>query len=448
MENIIVFIPLTTLIVGALITKKVAGPMILAAFLGAVFVHKGNFFTGFINMLYDTLSNSSFQFVILILVGFGAMIQLFQESGAFMGFGKTVVRYARGKRAALLFSWLMAFVMFVDDYLGTLTISFSMKNVTDRVGVPREHLAFQSNAMAAAVCVVIPFSSWTAFTVGLISDEGLGYLDYIHGLPFMFYPMIIIVISLLLSLGLLPKVGAMKQAYERVEKGGPAFVPEDNLGSIVDIKEPDPDKESSAWNAVIPIVVMVAVVLMFDNDLVHGLMAGIVVQGILYVSQKIMTVGEVVHHFYEGAKSMAGMCVLVGFAFTLTAANEEMGFFEILIGGIGGAVPTWLLPALVFVVIALTTFATAGYWVIQIIAIPVFIPLSLAVGVNPIYVVAAIMSGVTFGCNLCFYADPIFMTAAGTGLSNLQIIKTTAPYSLAAAALTLAGYVAVGILFC
>lgn len=51
-------------------------------------------------------------------------------------------------------------------------------------------------------------------------------------------------------------------------------------------------------------------------------------------------------------------------------------------------------------------------------------------------ILASIMSGVALGCNLCFYTDPVFMTSASTGVSNLRIIKTALPYSLSAALLS------------
>jgi hypothetical protein len=49
-----------------------------------------------------------------------------------------------------------------------------------------------------------------------------------------------------------------------------------------------------------------------------------------------------------------------------------------------------------------------------------------------------------YGC--CFYADAVFMTSAGTGVSNLRIIKTTAPYAIGTVIFTAIGYVIVGML--
>ena len=212
LETIIAFIPLTVLIIGALTTKRIAETMVVASFLGAVFLYKSNFFSGYIDMIYQTLSNSSYQFVLIILMGFGGMIKLLQESGALLGFGSLVHKFAKGPKKPLIVSWIMALIMFVDDYLSTLAISFSMKDITDKNGIPREHLAYQSNSIAACFCVLIPFSSWTAFNVGLISEQGLSYSDYIHALPYMFYPIIAAVTCLILDFGLIPKVGVLKSS--------------------------------------------------------------------------------------------------------------------------------------------------------------------------------------------------------------------------------------------
>ena len=85
--------------------------------------------------------------------------------------------------------------------LYTSTISFSMREVTDRNKIPREHLAFQVSTMACCLCALIPFSSWTAYTVGLISEHGLTFADYTAAIPYMFYPLIIVITCILLDAG-------------------------------------------------------------------------------------------------------------------------------------------------------------------------------------------------------------------------------------------------------
>lgn len=446
LHDILVFLPLVTLIVMALITRRMAESVITACLMAMVLLYGGNVLTGTVESIYGTLSDPSYQFVIMILIGFGGMIKVFQESGALLGFADWVSRFASGPKKPLIFAWFMAVVMFVDDYLNTLTVTFALKDITDQNRIPREHLAFQANAVASCLCVVIPFSSWTAFSIGLLSVHGLGFDDFVASIPYMFYPIIMLALCLLIALGLFPKVGALKESYARVRSGGPVLMDEPQMKSLVNIETVEGQKPSSALNAIVPILVMVAGVLIFDNDLIHGLILAIVAQFLMYTGQRLMTIGEFFEKFFDGARSMTSLIIVICFGFMLSAANEELGFFEILIGGVGETVPGWMLPVLAFILVGFTTFATGGCWVMQIIAVPIFIPLAQAAGIPVQFVIAAIMSGVTMGYGCCFYADAVFMTSAGTGVSNLRIIKTSAPYAIGTVILTAAGYLVCGLI--
>lgn len=443
-HDIIVFIPIIILITSALITKKIAEPMFFASVAAAVILYGKNFFTGYVEMIYGTLSNESYQFVMIMLMCFGGLIKILQESGAMLGFADLVSRRLKGPRSALLVAALLTLVTFVDDYISVLTTPFVMRETTDRCGIPREHLAHQTNTLAGSFCVLIPFSSWTAFTVGLMSEQGFGYDDYVASIPFMFYPIIASAICLLMIPGAFPKVGMMKKAYLRVAEGGEALN-EKTENSIIDIEMPENTTPSGAMNAIVPIAVLMIVTMIYDNSLVYGIIAAIVVSAIMYISQKIMTPGGFFSLFFEGAKSMCTMAIIICFAFMLSSANKELGFFEILIGGIGGTLPGWTLPLLAFVLVGATVFATGGYWLTQVIAIPIFLPLAQAVDVNPALVIGAMMSGVIFGFNTCLYADPVFLISAGTGLNNFSLVRNSLPYALIAAVVSAVFYIVAGI---
>ena len=78
-------------------------------------------------------------------------------------------------------------------------------------------------ALITKKCVMVPFSSWVAFTVGLLSGFGLTFGDYISSIPFMFYPVLMFCLLFLLALGVFPKLGTLKHSYERVAGGGPGL---------------------------------------------------------------------------------------------------------------------------------------------------------------------------------------------------------------------------------
>ena len=445
-EIIMAFAPLVFLIVYALKTRKMAESMILATLLAMVLLHRQHFLTGTIDAIYGALSNSSYQFVLCIIIGFGGMITLFQESGALMGFRDLLLKIATGPKRTLLLAWLMSVIMFVDEYLNALTVTFSMREITDKNRIPREHLALQANIMACCLCMTIPFSSWTAFSVGLVSEYGLGFQDYLRAIPYMFYPLAMMLLCLLLALGVFPKLGVLKHAYQRVRSGGPAFEKDEKAEKLVDIDDVDESKVSSAWNAIVPLAVLVGGTILFDNDLIHGMVLAIIAQFLLYTIQKIMTVGQFFEHFFNGAKGMTSLAIVVCFGFMLSEANRELGLFDILINGIGSTVPAFLVPPLAFVLVGLTVFAVGGCWVVMTIAIPVFVPLALSMGVAAPVIIAAVMSGIALGYSTCFYADAVFMTTAGTGVSNITVIKSTLPYAIGVSVLTIIGFLLCGLI--
>ena len=296
-----------------------------------------------------------------------------------------------------------------------------------------------------ALCVTVPFTSWTAFSVGLISDFDLGFNDYLQAIPFMFYPLAMMLLSLLLALGVFPKVGGLKQAYQRVQSGGAPFEQNASAEKLVDIADVDESNVSSAWNAIIPLAALVGGTVLFDNDLLHGIIIALIVQFLLYVISKRMTVGEYFDHFFAGAKGMTSIAIVVGFGLMLSDANRELGLFDILINGIGGTVPAWVIPPLAFLLVALTVFAVGGCWAVMTIAVPVFLPMGAAAGVSAPLMIAAVMSGITLGYSLCFYADAVLMTTAGSGVSNLTTIKATTPYAIGVAAVSAVGFLLCGL---
>ena len=306
--------------------------------------------------------------------------------------------------------------------------------------------------MGACVCVLIPFTSWATFAMGVMSEQGLGFSDYVRALPYMFFPIIAIAVCLLVAVGVIPKVGVIKKAYQRVAAGGPVLVKEEtdgasivNMGASEDEEEPEP---TSALNFFIPIIVLIVVMMIWDNNVVNGIIAAVACQLIMYLAQKIMTLGEFLENFFAGLSGMAPLAFIIMFAYILGATNDEMGFSTYIIGILTKTIPPQLLPMIAFLVVAAVSFAAASFWVLIVITVPIFVPLAVSMGINPAIVIAAIMSGVAFGSKFCFYSDAVFMTSAGTGVSNMTQIKAVAPYVLGSAVLAaivfgIVGFIAV-----
>ena len=183
MSCVIPFLPLATLLILAVTTRKMAESMIAATGVALILLHRNNIVYGALDSFYNTLSNESFQFCVLIVFSFGIVVRLFQESGGLQGFAVFMKKFIKGPRSSLIFCWLFSIALFVDEYLNALTVGFSMNGITDSNKIPREHLALQVHLMACSLCMTVPLTSWTAFTISLIEEYGLGFNDYLKAVP-------------------------------------------------------------------------------------------------------------------------------------------------------------------------------------------------------------------------------------------------------------------------
>jgi Na+/H+ antiporter NhaC len=439
-------VPILVLIIGVIITKKIVEMLILSTLIGAIIIYKTGFFSGAIELIYGTLSNGSYQFLFLILIFCGPMIVLYEKSGSMLGFSGIIRKIAKKPRSSMLMTWILGVIVFIDDYLNALAVAASMRSITDKLKIPREHLAFTVNSTGSCVCVLIPFSSWAAFSIGVMGEYDYGFSDYLAAVPFMFYCWAAIAISLLLGIGVLPKVGALKKAYQRVESGGPTAAPKDEKGAvaIVNIEAVEDAKPANPINFLIPMAGLIATMIYFDGDMIHGLIVAIVLQGILYLAQRILTLTQLFNSILEGVTNMANLIFTCVFCFTVAGINEELGFAEYMIGIFTTYITPAILPAFTFLLIALIAFASGTFWALIVIASPIFIPMGQQLGINPMILIAGIVSGTALGSQCCFYSDAVFMTAAGTGVAPVTQVRVAAPYILVGVVVAVIGYLIAG----
>ena len=417
-------IPLLILILGALYTRRIIEPACLASVVAVVMRYGTDFVNGYLEKMYQVLSDPSFQLLIIVGIGFTGISALADASGAMAGFRRILERRCKTQHTTIFYTWLLGAVVFIDDYLNALAVSASMKGISDKMRIPREHLAYTVNCMGACVCVMLPFSSWAAFAVGCAGQQGMGMKEYIGAIPFMFYPICTILIALLLAYGLIPKIGELKLAYVRVEAGGSVLASESK-----EEKEAS-EKESSALNFVIPMLALIIGMLAFDKNIVMGMLLAIACMLVMYCGQKLMKVTEFFDIFLEGCSGMTPMLITIFVTFIMEKCTEEMGFTDLVTRLMSRTVPASLLPATAFLSVACITFFAASFWTLIVIAFPIFLPMAVTMGVNPSLVIGAVMSGVALGSQTCLYSDAIFMVSAGTGVPNDTQFRVVAPYVL------------------
>jgi Na+/H+ antiporter NhaC len=442
-------IPAIFLIVYIFITKRILEALVLASVMGFLLVAPTTSFgapnvVDAINNLssgvYDTLASDDIVWLFFVCGLMGSIIALIEKSGGAAAFGHWVSKRAKGEKSTLIWSWVLGLVIFIDDYLNSLTVGSAMAPATDKHRTPREMLAYVVDSTAAPVCVLIPVTTWSVFCGQLLetngwAPEGEGTAHFIQTIPFSFYSWLAVILVPLTILGVVPKIGPMKKAYQRVAAGGPLAPEGSEKIDIRSGRELELPANAKVRNFMLPIIVLVGVVLataplpMFEDfDMQVGVLVTLIFIFVFYLAQNVMSADDYWDAFLEGLKNMLMPLLLMVLAFLFASVNDQIGFTAFVIESAANGLSPALMPVVIFFVLAVTEFITGTNWGMYVIALPIVIPLAMEMNVSLPLSVGAVISAGVFGSHICFYSDATILTSAATGCNNFRHAVTQMPY--------------------
>jgi len=428
-------VPVIIVIVMALATKRTLESLIVGSMIGYIILDGTGFFTSWMNSAMTVFGDSAWY--ILVFGVFGIIIMLLEKSGGAQGVSTLGTRFAKSRAMALMATWVLGLLIFIDDYLNNLGVSVAMRNVTDKFKVSREFLAYVINSTGAAVCVLIPISSWAVFMTGQyeslgITDNGSSLGAYISSIPYMFYAWIAVFMAPLLVYKIIPLFGPMKAAELRANETGDVYPLSyhNKKDGTEELKEEMDPAKAKAINFVLPMVIFVVMTVASNGDILLGGMVTVVACAILYLPQKLMRPAEFCDISFKGFTSMSFVTGLVLTSFILGAANERLGLTPYIIENVQPLLSPALLPMISFLLVAFLAFACGSFWGIIAIVAPIIFPLAQAMECNVFMIGAAIVSGTVFASHTCFYADAVTLISAGTQIQNTDYAKTSIPLAM------------------
>ena len=433
-------IPIVFIIVMAVVTRKSFESLLAGSVIACIIMHGPGFFLPWVDMLMEALSDPENQWVILVCGLFGSLIALLRESKGTGGFIRIGERLCKTERGALLGTFVMGVVIFVDDYLNMLTVGTCMRAICDRRKVPRESLAYMLDSTGTPICVLLPFSTWTAFYISLFMKEeairNMGFSSglsmYIQTIPYIFYASVTVLMVFLFAMGWLPRIGPMKKAYDRVRTTGRTYSEESDRYNT----EPeDTGEEGKVIDFLLPVAFLIVATIVAD-DILAAVILTLVLCLVLYIPRKRMTFTQWSELLISGFCEMMPTLAILAGAFTVARCCNAMELPEYVISTVQPYVTPQTYPLIIFLVVSVLTFATSSTWGISTIVIPIIIPLGAAVDANMILTMAAILSGSTFGSHACFYSDATVLASAAARIENMEHAFTQIPYSLIGAAIT------------
>src|SRR5690606_11138146 len=266
---------LLALIFREVVTSLFAG-ILFGSVLLAIFAHgPAGILYGLMNTIdtyiLQALTSSGHMSIILFSMLIGGTVAIISKNGGMQGIVDIISSRAKTARSGQLTTWLLGIVIFFDDYANTLVVGNTMRPVTDRLRISREKLAYIVDSTAAPVACLAFVTTWIGYEVGIIGDavaqiDGYSesaYSIFLGSILYSFYPILAILFVFSIA-NSRRDFGPMYQAELRARSTGKVYSETAKIDEAsAEGKElaPKADKPQRAFNAIIPILVLVGAVL-------------------------------------------------------------------------------------------------------------------------------------------------------------------------------------------
>jgi tetracycline resistance efflux pump len=433
----LVLLPAVITVCVAVVSRRPIESLLAGILVGLLMLGPTTALDQFSNMLLEVMMSETIAWVIIVCGLMGSLIMLLLRVGSVDAFSEALAAKAKSSKSALMYTWLLGIIVFIDDYLNALAVGAAMRKVTDQFGVSREKLAYVVDSTAAPICVLVPISTWAVFYASLFQESGFaepgqGMDLYISAIPYMIYPIVAVLLVPLVALEVIPEFGPMKAAELRSAQSPlrqPAtLTDEDNTQ--------EPDREVRLYHFLLPLATLIGFTLWYVQI---GVIASVTLTILLFGAQRLLAWTEMFDAVLDGIKMMLPALTIVVIAFVFKEVNDQLGLPNFVIANIAPLMTPLLFPVVTFLTMALISFATGSSWGVFAIAIPIILPLATSVGVSIPLAIGALLSASAFGSHACFYSDATVLAAQGSGCDVIDHALTQIPYALIAAAMSCIG---------
>ena len=465
----------------ALITKEVysslaigvvSGGILYACASGGLF---GSFFhplqamnaitgDGLITAVKDTAG------VFIFLVELGVIVALVNKAGGSQAFGRWAAKHIKTRTGAMLATFVLGVLIFIDDYFNCLTVGSVMKPVTDGHKVSRAKFAYLIDATAAPVCMIAPVSSWAA-AVATYAEDGQGLNLFVTAIPYNFYSLLTFVFIIAICLMGFDYGSMAMHEYNAMYKNDLY-----TTGERVDkeLENEDVNPKGRVIDLLLPVIVLILVsvfALIYnggflnsdpenanylnfigafgDTDATFGLpWAGAIalVFTIVYLMlRKIATFKDCMEAIPKGFNAMVPPILILTFATALKNMTMGLGAKYYVADLMSNAAQSLqnFLPAIIFLVAVFLAFSTGTSWGTFGILIPIVLSIFPS-GELQVIGISACLAGAVCGDHCSPISDTTIMSSAGAQCNHINHVSTQLPYALTVAGVSFVCFIIAG----
>ncbi|MBQ8210808.1 MAG: Na+/H+ antiporter NhaC family protein [Clostridia bacterium] len=455
----------------ALITKEVYSSLFVGIVVGGLLsanIFKSGFsFTGAMDFiisdgLISAVSDSAGIFIFLVILGI--LVALINKAGGSRAFGNWAVKHIKSRAGAMIATFILGVLIFIDDYFNCLTVGSVMLPVTDSHKVSRAKLAYLIDATAAPVCMIAPISSWAA-AVASYAEEGQGLKLFIQAIPYNYYSLLTFVFIIAIVF-LKVDYGPMKLHEMNAMLNGDLYTTGDRVDEAT--AAPEGSSKGKVIDLVLPVVILIITcvfALVYNGGIFDGLnfidafsntdatvglpwggLIALIITIIYLLCRRVISFKAAMECVPEGFKAMVPAIMILTFATALKNMTGVLGakyFVADLMNGAAAGLEN-LLPAIIFLVACGLSFATGTSWGTFGILIPIVTAIFPADTKILIIGISACLAGAVCGDHCSPISDTTIMSSAGGQCNHINHVNTQLPYAITVAAISFICYVIAG----
>ena len=156
---------------------------------------------------------------------------------------------------------------------------------------------------------------------------------------------------------------------------------------------------------------------------------------------KVMSINDGVKTYLKGCGKLFDCIMMLVLAWGLSTVDGQLGTSEFIVTVFQDTLPAWLVPAIVFLIASVMSFATGTSWGTYAIVLPIAVPLAFHMDADLIVTIGAVLSGGLFGDHCSPVSDTTILSSIGAECELMNHTWTQLPYALMVAGVSLAGYI-------
>ena len=448
----------------ALITKEVYSSLFIGIVLGGLLSSNWKPVMAMDNLLNSGIiaatADTAGIFVFLVILGI--LVALVNKAGGSAAFGKWAEKNIKTRVGAMIATFILGVLIFIDDYFNCLTVGSVMRPVTDSHKISRAKLAFIIDATAAPVCMIAPVSSWAA----AVSEftEGTGYSGielFVRAIPYNFYSLLTLVFVVAIAL-MKFDFGPMKLHELNAINNNDLYTCGEKAESMV---SEEANSKGKVVDLIFPVLALVIICVLgllyvggffagddfitaFGNTdatvgLPWGALIALVITIIYLVARRVVTFKEAMDCIPKGFNAMVPAILILTFATALKNMTGLLGaaeYVDMLMKSAAAGLANFL-PAIIFHVACVLAFATGTSWGTFGILIPIVAAIFDPTSELLIIGMSACLAGAVCGDHCSPISDTTIMSSAGAQCNHINHVSTQLPYAITVAGVSFVAYI-------